>query len=137
MPEERIPGPSQFEHQRMAFIAIACSMYIDLVPGAEFKRTIDRLTCAEALAYAEGLSQIAGRLLFSIGFTLQSADARVPRRPTRKDRAAVQAVVTEMAQLKRELEGMLQHLEDWAESRVALTATAAHTPPSPPAQARA
>jgi hypothetical protein len=119
--------PPAFDLESDTLQALAVGMGITLVPGAEFKRTIDRLTCAEALAYAEGLSLLAGRLLFSIGFTLQAADGRLPRRPTRNDRAAAQAVVTEMAQLKREMGDMIQHLEGWAESRVALTAT----PPPP------
>jgi transposase-like protein len=82
------------------------------------KRTFNDLT--EVLEHAGGVSQTTGYTLFSIGLALNAADARIPRRLTRNDQAAVNALVKELSRLKYELEGMLSHLKDWAESRVAM-----------------
>jgi hypothetical protein len=102
---------------------------LHMTPEQHFKALIDAKPFAEVLAHASGLSHTNFNVLFSIRYALKSADARMPRRPTRKDTAAMQALVTEMTRLKSDLEEMLRGLEDWAESRVAMAVTdrASHT----------
>jgi hypothetical protein len=93
------------------------------VSSTEFMRTIDGKSFAEALSYAAGLAHLAGLTLCSISYALASVEDRVPRRLTRKDTAAVTAAVADMARLKGELAEMLGRVEDWQESRVAMTAS--------------
>jgi hypothetical protein len=100
------------------------SMGFELVRLEEYINFIDSLPFGEALKHAEWLSAIQCRTLFSISYALQSADGRIPDQLTRKDMSAVKSVTQEMAQLKEQMERMLRFLEDWAESRVAMTAHA-------------
>jgi hypothetical protein len=99
------------------------SMGFKTVSLEELSNFIDRQTFGAVLKHAEWLSAVQCRTLFTISYALKSADGRIPDQLTRKDLSAVKSVTQEMSQLKEQMERMLRFLEDWAESRVAMTAT--------------
>jgi hypothetical protein len=121
----RRPGPSLprqpqwLSDQRLD--EISQPMSIQPTPRTEYQDNVDHMSFAEALEHAAGLCHVAGLTLCSISYALTSVEDRVPRRLTRKDTAAVTAAVQEMAQLRDQLVEMLGRVEDWQESRVAMT----------------
>jgi hypothetical protein len=121
-PDPHSTPPRPYDARRIS--EIAASYGIEMTSVTQFKAQIDSQPFAEVLNGTGMLSMLTRWLVYSMRYGLTSADARMPRRLTKKDRAAVQLIVLEMSQLKSALEDMLKRLEDWAESRVAMTAHA-------------